>query len=172
MWGYPSPRINLCLNLSPRMKAKKGSGARFIGPVLPSLASSRHPTSSISWHIFPMCLIFFPRRSEGFPFIVGGLGVGPVFGSRAPCRRNVRVNCRENCRVNCRVNCRENSVPIGEKLQTASSSEVSGCPLATPCLWGKLQNASFLKVSNCQNWRLSRRNPLRYCEVAESPLFT
>ena len=112
--------------------------------------------------------LFSRKRSEGFPFIVGGLGVGPVFASRAPCHRNVRVDCRENCRVNCR----ENSVPIGEKLQTASSSEVSGCPLATPCLWGKLQNASFLKVSKCQHWRLSRRNPIRYATATRAQLIT
>ena len=28
--------------------------------------------------------------------------------------------------------------------------------LAAPCLWGKLQNLSFEKVSKCQNWRKSR----------------
>ena len=56
--------------------------------------------------------------SERFPFIVGGLGVGPVYASHASCRWNCRVNCRENCRVNCRGNCRRdcrrNSVPIGK----------------------------------------------------------
>ena len=30
-------------------------------------------------------------RSEGFPFIVGGLGVGPVFASCLSCRRGVVV---------------------------------------------------------------------------------
>ena len=36
------------------------------------------------------------------------------------------------------------------------SSRVSGFPVASPCLWGKLQNFSFSKVSNCENWRTSR----------------
>ena len=36
-------------------------------------------------------LSFFPKRSEGFPFIVGGLGVGPVFASCLSCRRRVVV---------------------------------------------------------------------------------
>ena len=36
------------------------------------------------------------------------------------------------------------------------SSRVSGFPVASPCLWGTLQNISFSKVSNCENWRKSR----------------
>ena len=36
------------------------------------------------------------------------------------------------------------------------SSWVSACPLASPCLWGKLQNLSFPKVSQFQNWRKPR----------------
>ena len=34
---------------------------------------------------------FSRKRSEGFPFIVGGLGVGPVFASFALARRRVVV---------------------------------------------------------------------------------
>ena len=30
--------------------------------------------------------------------------------------------------------------------------------LAAPCLWGKLQNLMFEKVSKCQNWRNLARN--------------
>ena len=33
---------------------------------------------------------------------------------------------------------------------------VSGFPVASPCLWGKLQNLSFCHVANCENWRKSR----------------
>ena len=36
------------------------------------------------------------------------------------------------------------------------SSRVSGFPVASPCLWGKLQNLSFCYVANCENWRKSR----------------
>ena len=35
------------------------------------------------------------------------------------------------------------------------SSRVSGLPVASPCLWGKLQNLSFSHVSTCENWRKS-----------------
>ena len=31
------------------------------------------------------------------------------------------------------------------------SSRVSGFPVASPCLWGKLQNLSFCHVANCEN---------------------
>ena len=68
------------------------------------------------------------------------------------------------------------------------SSRVSGFPVASPCLWGKLQNLSFSKVSKqvvmsfcvagvalcdiptclltcrkCQNWRKSRRKCSFFC---------
>ena len=36
------------------------------------------------------------------------------------------------------------------------SSRVTGFLVASPCLWGKLQNMSFRHVSNCENWRKSR----------------
>ena len=36
------------------------------------------------------------------------------------------------------------------------SSRVSGFPVASPRLWGKLQNLSFCHVANCENWRKSR----------------
>ena len=34
------------------------------------------------------------------------------------------------------------------------SFRVFGCPVAWPCLWGKLQNVSFAKVSNFEYTRL------------------
>ena len=36
------------------------------------------------------------------------------------------------------------------------SSRVSGFPVASPCLWWKLQNFSFCHVANCENWSKSR----------------
>ena len=33
------------------------------------------------------------------------------------------------------------------------SSRVSGFPVASPCLWGKLQNLSFCHVANCETCR-------------------
>ena len=36
------------------------------------------------------------------------------------------------------------------------SSRVSGFPVASPCLWGKLQNLSFYLVGNCENCRKFR----------------
>ena len=36
------------------------------------------------------------------------------------------------------------------------SSRVSSFPVASPCLWGKLQNLSFCHVANCENCRKSR----------------
>ena len=43
-------------------------------------------------------------RRQGLPFIVGGVGVGPVFAFSSS------VNCCENCRGICRAY----SVPIGK----------------------------------------------------------
>ena len=53
------------------------------------------------------------------------------------------------------------------------SSRVSSFPVASPCLWGKLQNLSFSKVSNCENWRQSRKK-CRFAAPAclvSSPVF-
>ena len=36
------------------------------------------------------------------------------------------------------------------------SSRVSGFPVASPCLWGKLQKLSFCHDANCENCRKSR----------------
>ena len=46
-----------------------------------------------------VCLFvcFSRKRSEGFPFIVGGLGVGPVFASCLSCRRGLVVGS-SSCR--------------------------------------------------------------------------
>ena len=43
------------------------------------------------------------------------------------------------------------------------SSRVSGFPVASPCLWGKLQNLSFCYVANCENWRKSRTKCWFFC---------
>ena len=43
------------------------------------------------------------------------------------------------------------------------SSRVSGLPVASPCLWGKLQNLSFCYVANCENWRKSRTKCWFFC---------
>ena len=43
------------------------------------------------------------------------------------------------------------------------SSCVSGFPVASPCLWGKLQNLSFCHVANCENWRTSRTKCWFFC---------
>ena len=43
------------------------------------------------------------------------------------------------------------------------SSCVSGCPVASPSLWGKLQNLSFGHVANCENWRTSRTKCWFFC---------
>ena len=43
------------------------------------------------------------------------------------------------------------------------SSRVSGFPVASPCLWGKLQNLSFCRVANCENCRKSRTKCLFFC---------
>ena len=48
------------------------------------------------------------------------------------------------------------------------SSRVSGFPVASPCLWGKLQNLSFCRVANCENCRKSRTKCLFFCGVAVS----
>ena len=67
----------------------------------------------------------FPRmRSEGFPFIVWGSGgAGPLFASSGSSRRR-------------RVGVASSS---GRRRVVVASS--------IPCLWGKLQNLSFSKVS-------------------------
>ena len=43
------------------------------------------------------------------------------------------------------------------------SSRVSGFPVASPCLWGKLQNLSFCYVANCENRRKSRTKWSFWC---------
>ena len=60
-------------------------------------------------------------RSEGFPFIVGGLGVGPVFASRCSCRRDRRRDRRGDRRGKCR----QNSVPMGK----VAAGLFLSCPL-------------------------------------------
>ena len=51
---------------------------------------------------------FSRMRSEGFPFIVGGLGVGAVFAWLASSRR------LSSSLVVCRRRCVSNSLPLGE----------------------------------------------------------
>ena len=63
------------------------------------------------------------------------------------------------------------SAKIGGKSRTKCSfwcarrvsSRVSGFPVASPCLWGKLQNLSFCCVANCENWRKSRTKCWIFC---------
>ena len=43
------------------------------------------------------------------------------------------------------------------------SSRMSGFPVASPCLWGKLQNLSFCHVANWENCRKSRRKCWFFC---------
>ena len=43
------------------------------------------------------------------------------------------------------------------------SSRVSGFPVASPCLWGKLQNLSLCHVANCENCRKSRTKCWFFC---------
>ena len=68
---------------------------------------------------FPFSSSFFSRmRSEGFPFIVGGLGVGAVFAWLASCRRlssSVVVSRRlSSFVVVCRRRRVSNLLPLGE----------------------------------------------------------
>ena len=46
------------------------------------------------------------------------------------------------------------------------SSRVSGFPLASPCLLGKLQNLSFCPVANCENCWKSRTKCSFWCSHA------
>ena len=59
-----------------------------------------------------LALDFSRKRSEGFPFIVGGLGVGPVFASFVLCRRGLVVVVSSSCRRRVVVN----SLPSGKAL--------------------------------------------------------
>ena len=43
------------------------------------------------------------------------------------------------------------------------SSRVSDFPVASPCLWGKLQNLSFCHVANCEKCRKSRAKCWFFC---------
>ena len=43
------------------------------------------------------------------------------------------------------------------------SSRVIGFMVASPCLWGKLQNMSLRHVSKCENWRTSRTKCSFWC---------
>ena len=54
------------------------------------------------------------------------------------------------------------------------SSRVIGFMVASPCLWGKLQNLSFCHVANCENWRKSGTKCWFFCihvSRLESPVF-
>ena len=42
-------------------------------------------------------------------------------------------------------------------------SRVFGFPVASPCLWGKLQNLSFCHDANCENCRMSRTKCSFFC---------
>ena len=62
------------------------------------------------------------------------------------------------------------SVKIGGSLARnarfgAPTCLVSGLwfPVASPCLWGKLQNLPFCHVANCENWRKSRTKCWFFC---------
>ena len=48
-------------------------------------------------------------------------------------------------------------------LHPRVSSRVSGFPVASPCLWGKLQNVSFCHVANCENCGKSRTKCWFFC---------
>ena len=107
-------------------------------------------------------------RSEGFPFIVRGLGVGPVFASRVSSRRlpSSLVVCRRFGPA-----CRHDFVPMGKvpkdfifgcfKCDVASFrvAGVARCDMWTcccprrksPCLWGKLKKTCFRR---CQNVKI------------------
>ena len=58
------------------------------------------------------------------------------------------------------------SVKIGGSLARNVRFGVSGYPVASPYLWGKLQNLSFRHVSNCENWRKSRTKCSCWCSHA------
>ena len=48
-------------------------------------------------------------------------------------------------------------------LHPRVSSPVAGFPMASPCLWGKLENLSFCHVANGENCRMSRTKCSFYC---------
>ena len=50
-------------------------------------------------------------------------------------------------------------------LHLRVSFRVFGCPVAWPCLWGKLQNVSFAKVSNFEYTRLLVQWGLRFVNI-------
>ena len=50
-------------------------------------------------------------------------------------------------------------------LHLRVSFRVFGCPVASPCLWGKLQNVSFAKVSNFEYTRLLVQWGLRFVNI-------
>ena len=49
--------------------------------------------------------VFSRMRSEGFPFIVGGLGVGPLFAASWSARRFRVVNSVSIARGSCKTSC-------------------------------------------------------------------
>ena len=51
------------------------------------------------------------------------------------------------------------------------SSRVSAFPVASPCLWWKLQNLSFCHVANYENWRKSRAKCCIHVSCRESLIF-
>ena len=77
----------------------------------------------------PWTIVFFSRmRSEGFPFIVGGLGVGAVFAWLASCRRL------------------SSSVVVSRRL--SSSLVVVASQIC--CHWGKLLQVTLHGCVTCQ----------------------
>ena len=76
-------------------------------------------------------------HSEGFPFIVWGLDpCSPPVGRRVVFVNSVSMGEAAKPRLFC---CAHVAVSMGEAAKPISS-RVSACPLASPCLWGKLQN--------------------------------
>ena len=96
-------------------------------------------------------------RVSGFPVASPCLWGKP---QNLPFRRfPSRLSCRfawqawhfvtQTCFVTCRKcqNWRKSRTKCSFFLHPRVSSRVSGFPVASPCLWGKLQNLSFSKVS-------------------------
>ena len=83
------------------------------------------------------------------------------------CVAGVALRDIPTCLLTCRKcqNWRKSRPKCSFFLHPRVSSRVSGFPVASPCLWGKLQNVSFAKVSNFEYTRLLVQWGLRFVNI-------
>ena len=118
----------------------------------------------------PTCLVSSPWCSYGFAVSMGEAAKPVLFeGFQGSCHVVLRGRLGTLWHSNLFDNVwkvsklEEVSYEMFVLVLPGVSSRVSGFPVASPCLWGKLQNLSFCHVANCENRRMSRTKWSFWC---------